>query len=178
MTARGRLVRAAVAAIIAAVLAGCSPTSTAGVLGPATALPSATVRANASSVTVRATAPSAGVDACAVLTAEEIAQVIGTNSGPKGDGGHCSWENTDNYHSVTLDIGDTGTAPDGQLPPPLPGAATAPGPDGIRYSSGNVAEFLIGDRACQIQVVTSVSDDSDRPTAVRLIGVIRQRVHQ
>ena len=115
------------------------------------------------------------IDACSLLTAAEITAVIGTHSAGTGSHGRCSWENEDTYYSVTVEIGDPGTAVGGVLPAPLPGAKTAPGPDGIRYSSSNVAEFLIGDRACQVQVVTSVTDDKDRPTAVAMIKLIRER---
>jgi hypothetical protein len=116
------------------------------------------------------------LDACNLLTDAEIAALIGTNGGGKGSGGSCSWENQDNYHSVSVDIGQSGTAADGKLPTPLPGAKVAAGPDGIRFSSGNIAEFLIGDRACQVQLVTSVTDEKDRPSAVKLIALIRSRV--
>lgn len=154
----------------AAVLVGCASGSTGGSPGVAGAA------GDTPGAAVGAAAPAAGVDPCSLLTADEIHEVIGDNSGPKSVSGTCSWENTDDYHSVTLEIGDHGTAVGGQLREPLPGAATAPGPDGIRFSSGNLAEFVIGDRSCSIQVVTSVSDESDRPTAVRLIGLVRQRL--
>lgn len=142
----------------------------------------ATTTAATANVTTTATPPSApdagnaDLDVCRLLTDAEVAAIIGDNSGGKGGGVECSWENEDNYHSVTIDIGSGGSAPGGALPDPLPGAKTSAGPDGIRYSSGNVVEFLIGDRACQVQVVTSVADETDRPTAVNLIKLIRSRV--
>lgn len=161
--------------VLTVLIAGCGATvaGTASTVNPlATGLAAAEQQARSMAE------PQGGddVDACGLLTAAEIQQVIGQNSGPRGSGRTCTWENTDDYHSVTVDIGVTGSAVDGHLPDPMPGASTEDGPDGIRYSSGNVAEFLIGTRACQIQVVTSVTDNSDRPTMVRLIALIRQRL--
>jgi hypothetical protein len=118
----------------------------------------------------------AEVDACALLTKAEIAAVLEVEVSGTGSGGSCHWEDENTYNSVTLDIGDARTAADGTLPDPLPGAKVEPGPDGIRYSSGNVAEFIVDGRACQVQVVTKVTDESDRPAAVRLIGLVRDRM--
>ncbi len=160
--------------------AGSAPAASApAASAPAASMPAASTAGAPTSTTAPTTAPAAAagdIKACRLLTAAEVTAVIGTNSGPTGSGSTCQWENEQNYHSITVEIGDTGTAVGGTLPAPLPGASTAAGPNGIRFSSGNVAEFLIGDRACQVQVVTSVTDDSDRPTAVRLIGLIRSRV--
>jgi hypothetical protein len=156
-----------------------SSVAAAGAMSDPSAAPSATTAASASSAagpeTDQPAAPGA-IDACGLLTAAEITALIGTHSDGTGSAGQCSWENEDTYHSVTVEIGDPQTASGGVLPAPVPGAKTASGPDGIRFSSGNVAEFLIGDRACQVQVVTSVTDDKDRPTAVALIKLIRDRV--
>lgn len=123
--------------------------------------------------------PDTSVDACALLTATEVTDVIGPNDGggPGNGVGEsvCTWENPETAHSITVSIGMTGTAVGGQLPESAYGE-TEPGPDGIRYAPGNVAEFAVADRACQIQVVTSVTSDSDRPAATRLVGLIRDRV--
>ena len=150
---------------------GATATATAGTAGVPTGA------AGTSAVPAEAGGPAAAgsIDACSLLTAAEITAVMGTHGAGTGSHGRCSWENEDTYYSVTVEIGDPGTAVGGVLPAPLPGAKTTPGPDGIRYSSSNVAEFLIGDRACQVQVVTSVTDDKDRPTAVAMIKLIRER---
>lgn len=121
------------------------------------------------------------LDACTLLTEAEITPVIGANDGGRGngasvDGSNCSWENPDTFHSITVSIGAAGTAASGQLPAKSDYGQTEPGPDGIRFAAGNVAEFVAGDRVCEIQVVTSVTSNSDRPTAVRLIGMIRGRL--
>jgi hypothetical protein len=122
------------------------------------------------------------VDACALLTADEVTQVIGAKgaAGPQarsdGDGGgSCMWEDPDTYHSITISIGSPGTAAGGELPKD-PYVQTEPGPNGIRFGSGGMAEFAVRDRACEIQVVTRVTDNSDRSTAIRLIGLVRGRV--
>jgi hypothetical protein len=120
------------------------------------------------------------VDVCALLTADEVDPVIGTNDGGRrsggDDGGSCVWENPETYHSVTVTIGDTGTAASGELPAESDYGTTEPGPDGIRFAPGNIAEFVADNRSCELQVVTSVTDETDRPTTVRLIGLVRQRL--
>ncbi|MDG4781046.1 hypothetical protein O7614_15470 [Micromonospora sp. WMMD961] len=122
------------------------------------------------------------VDACALLSVDEVTQVIGAtgDTGPRagnsGDGGSsCAWENPDTYHSITVSIGSPGTAVGGNLPTESPYGTTEPGPDGIRFASGGIAEFALRDRSCEIQVVTKVTDDTDRSTAVRLVGLVRDR---
>ncbi|WP_046508897.1 hypothetical protein [Streptomyces odonnellii] len=121
-----------------------------------------------------AAAPAGKVDACTLLKPAEITPVIGKNDGGRPDGGVgesvCLWENPDTYHSVTLSIGSPGTAVPGQP------ASGADSPDGIGFGSGNMAEFVVDDRACTLQVVTSVTDESDRPTAEKLIGLVRTRL--
>jgi hypothetical protein len=121
----------------------------------------------------------APVDTCKLLTPEEVTSIIGKNDGGKRGGGFgdsCVWENPDTSHSISLSIGAAGTAPSGQLDPESDYGATEPGPDGIRFASGNIAEFVTKDRGCEIQVVTSVTTKSDQPTAVRLIGLVRGRI--
>ncbi len=120
--------------------------------------------------------PETVLKVCSLLTSAEIKAIIGTDSGGIGNSSTCEWINEDNEYSVTVEIGDPGTSVGGHLPDPMPGSKIENGPDGIRFSSGNVAEFLIGDRACQVQVVTDVTNDSDRQTQVRLIGLLRGRV--
>jgi hypothetical protein len=121
------------------------------------------------------------VDACALLTAEEVTGVIGAKGGTDPEardngsgGGSCEWENPDTYHSITISIGSPGTAASGELPEdPF---VNEPGPDGIRFGSGGMARFTAQDRACDIQVVTKGTGDTDRSTAIRLIGLVRDRI--
>jgi hypothetical protein len=118
----------------------------------------------------------APVDTCKLLTLEEVTSIIGKNDGGKPGVDSCVWENPDSSHSISLSIGAAGTASSGQLKPESDYGATEPGPDGIRFAPGNIAEFVAKDRDCQIQVVTSVTSNSDRPTAVRLVGLVRGRI--
>ncbi|MDG4832035.1 hypothetical protein O7627_22395 [Solwaraspora sp. WMMD1047] len=130
--------------------------------------------------TAAADAPAEPVDVCALLTPDEVDPVIGANDGGRrsdgDDGGSCVWENPETYHSITVSIGDAGTAASGELPAESDYGTTEPGPDGIRFAPGNIAEFVAGNRSCELQVVTSVTDETDRPTIVRLIGLVRQRL--
>ena len=117
------------------------------------------------------------INVCTLLKADEVTPVIGPNPGGEKEGERrCAWENPETSKSITLSIGAKGTAANGQLPAQSDYGDTEPGPDGIRFGQGNVAEFVVEDRACEIQVVTSVTDNSDRDTAVKLIGLIRGRV--
>nr|MDT0660614.1 hypothetical protein [Micromonospora sp. DSM 115978] len=180
MSVRGSLRRAGyvLAALLMITAAGCGsepsdPGQTADPGGAAGPGPAATADVPASGAEA--------VDVCALLTTDEVTPVIGTNDGGRGgdsggDGGSCVWENPETYHSITVSIGDSGTAANGQLPAESDYGQTEPGPDGIRFAPGNIAEFVVGDRGCEIQVVTSVTDDSDRPDIVRLIGLVRERV--
>ncbi|GAB2948115.1 hypothetical protein GCM10027280_41070 [Micromonospora polyrhachis] len=163
------------AALLLAAAAACTPTS-----GGAPTSDGAGAPGPAGATGPAASTSGPKVDACTLLTTAEVGPVIGPNGGGgPGDGvgeSVCTWENPETYHSITVSIGRTGTAVGGNLPAQSDFGPTEPGPDGIRFGSGNVAEFVVGDRACQIQVVTSVTSESDRPTAIRLIGLIRSRV--
>ena len=114
------------------------------------------------------------IDVCRLLTSEEVTAVIGANNGGRLDpgigAGSCSWRNDETYSSITVRIGRAGTAPSDRLPEPSDYGPTEPGPVGIRFAPGNVAEFAVDGRACDLQVVTDVTTDADRPTAVQMIG--------
>ncbi|BCY09694.1 DUF3558 family protein [Actinoplanes sp. L3-i22] len=131
-----------------------------------------------------ATKKKPAVDSCTLLKADEVKKIIGANSGAKPGGGvgesTCSWENEDNYHSLTVAIGNAKTAPGGKLSKSdtdgLPGAGKAEaGPDGIVFAADNTATFAAGDRECYVQVVTDPTSTKDRDVAVRLIKLIRTR---
>src|SRR5215210_7191309 len=61
------------------------------------------------------------VDACALIDEAKVRALIGdfertATPGVTGaDGGSCTWENKADYHSVTVDVGATGTAAGGAL---------------------------------------------------------------
>ncbi|MGB2569270.1 hypothetical protein ACPFP2_12575 [Micromonospora citrea] len=170
---RGRWWRACAAAVV---ISGAAACGSAPADQPAAAASDPSGSAGATAVEAKQ------VDACALLSIDEVTQVIGAtgDTGPRvgnpGDGGSsCAWENPDTYHSITLDIGSPGTAVGGNLPAESAYGQTEPGPDGIRFASGGIAEFAVRDRACEIQVVTEVTDNTDQSTAVRLIGLVRDR---
>ncbi|MEU8931754.1 hypothetical protein AB0D30_17910 [Streptomyces sp. NPDC048409] len=120
----------------------------------------------------------APVDACTLLKPADVTPVIGKNDGGRPTSGVgesvCGWENPDTYHSITVSVGGPGTAAAGRLKDE-PGATGEAGPDGIRFLSGGVARFAAGDRDCQVQVVTAAGAD-DRSTAVKLVGLLRDRI--
>jgi hypothetical protein len=100
----------------------------------------------------------AAIDACSLISAEDISALLGTTvqgkpgADPKFPG--CTWENKDNYESVTLEIGNPGTAPGNTLAAPdpeFPDVGT-PGPDGMRYLGGGQVEFPAGNRSNTVQV--------------------------
>lgn len=118
-------------------------------------------------------------DSCALLTDDEVTAVIGPHGPGRLDGilaGTCSWANEENYATVTLTVGHLGSAPDGRLPEASVHGATEAGPDGIRFATGDIAEFAVRDRACEIYVLTASGDDDVRPAIVTLAGLVRQRL--
>ncbi|NMH95724.1 hypothetical protein [Pseudonocardia acidicola] len=120
------------------------------------------------------------IDVCRLLTSEEVTAVIGAHNGGRLDpgigAGSCYWRNDETYSSITVRIGRAGTAPGDRLPEPGDYGPTEPGPAGIRFAPNNVAEFAVDGRACDLQVVTDVMTDADRPTAARMIGLVRDRL--
>nr|WP_230416116.1 DUF3558 family protein [Micromonospora tarapacensis] len=156
--------------VVAITLAGSAACSA----EPAT--PTGPDQAASASAAARSDDGAEKIDGCTLLTDAEVTEIIGDNPGGVPGSAGCTWENPDTYHSVTLHIGIPGTAVDGQLPPadPILGEPEE-GPDGMRFSTGEV-EFAGGDRYCTLRVVTSVVDDSDRPTMIRLAGLVRDRL--
>jgi hypothetical protein len=147
-------------------VAGCASESGSGTGAVA-------AESTASSITAAADAGATPVDACALLSAQEVATFIDatvegkpTSNNPAAPG--CSWENPDTYQSVTIDIGGPGTAPNNTLPPlgepgfPVP--ASTPGPDGMRFVAGAV-EFAAGERYNSVQVATPVTMSLDESNA-------------
>ena len=126
-------------------------------------------------------APSAdAVDACALIPEADVQAIIGSNGGGKattgGNGGSCTWENTDTYYSVTVNVGQTDTAANGTLPPLDPAyGEERPLPDGMRALSVGQVEFVAGTRLCDVQVATN-GGDSDQDKAVVLAKAVRDRL--
>lgn len=122
------------------------------------------------------------VDACALLTEDDVEPYVGAGIEGRpnsigGDGGSCTWENPDDYHSVTLEIGLSGTAAGGELPewddtigPERPLS------DGVRAWGGGQVEFVVDTRDCFLQVATTSGGDADEQAAVELIGKVRDQL--
>jgi hypothetical protein len=106
------------------------------------------------------------VDACALLSAEDIEAVIGVpfDGVPSGAGGRseCRWENPDTGESVTVVIGEPNSAR---------------GLDGTRIVAGTV-EFAADDRSNSVRVASAADESPDAAVAaaLRLIERIRPQM--
>lgn len=160
------LVGAAVA--LSCVVAGCQSQS-----GPTSA---------SSSTTHTATA----IDACSMLSPQDISAVLGvtvagksTNKDPEM--GNCSWENPTTEESVSLEIGNPGTARNNTLPAPEAGFPDpgTPGPDGMRLMGGGQVEFAAGNRSNTVQVaMLKLSPDQANSAAIDLARKVTPKVPQ
>jgi hypothetical protein len=127
----------------------------------------------------------APIDACALLSAQDISTVLGTtvagqatSTDPEVPG--CKWENPSTYESVSLEIGNPGTAQHNTLPPPDPGSPDVgtPGPDGMRYLGGGQVVFAAGNRSNTVQVaVLRMSSDEANAAAVDLARKVAPQIH-
>lgn len=145
--------------LAAALVAGCSSTTS----------------GSGSAASPPGSSSAAGVNACTLLSEAEVAAIVpgaGLQEGETG-GKQCTWENTDNYNSVTVTIGEPGTARGGL--PESPYSDSTPGPDGIRFGMGNtIGEFAVAERACEVQIVITGTDT--RPVIASTIAKVRARV--
>jgi len=120
----------------------------------------------------------APVDACKLLEPAEVQQLIGANDGGKGHPGAasiCTWKTADEL-SVTVDVGQVGTAVNG-LPAWDPALGPEkPLPDGMRSLSGGQVQFVAGTRDCAVQVVTDPFSKDDEQKAVALAKVVQSRL--
>jgi hypothetical protein len=177
------IVPAAVAAAL--LLAGCSSTI-AGSAAPAggnPSLPGGIVEAEQQGEDlVQGGAPDENFDVCALLSAAEAEAIVGP--GVKGTANDdvastvCEWEDQDTYHSITLQIGQPGSAPGGKFPKWEPVLGEEPPTvDGTRSLSGGQVEFVAGDRDCTVQVVTAdLGGDKDTATALKLAKEVRGKI--
>ncbi|MGQ9406665.1 hypothetical protein [Mycolicibacterium gilvum] len=110
------------------------------------------------------------IDACALISADEITSLMGTAIVGEATGDNpempgCIWENIDTFESVSVEIGTPNTAIDGALPPPDTafGEATRPGPDGMRFVGNGVVEFAADTRSNTVQVAVNTlrGEDAD-----------------
>ncbi|UJL29571.1 hypothetical protein HZU38_03340 [Mycolicibacterium vanbaalenii] len=128
------------------------------------------------SPTASVAADSAAIDACALLSAQDVSALLGaaiagrsTSTDPTMPG--CIWENADNYESIAIEVGNPGSAANNTLPPPEPGFPDVgtPGPDGMRFLVPGQVEFPAGGRSNMVQVaVMAMSDEEANAAAVDL----------
>lgn len=120
------------------------------------------------------------LDACSMLSEEDIAPLIGpgiegksTSTDP--DMPSCVWENPANYYSVTLNIGNQDTAPNGTVPEE-PGLPKEPGPDGIQFYAPGAAEFAAGGRLNDLQVANGTSKEESDAAVVALVRKVTPQI--
>jgi hypothetical protein len=132
--------------------------------------------------------PAAGapIDACKLVSPEDISKLLGKPIEGKSIGGGpdtpaCTWENPDTYESITVEIGNPGTAINGTLPPPEPGfpEVGTPGPNGMRFLASGMVEFPAGGRSnsVQVAVLALMGQDADN-AAVDLANKIGPQLPQ
>jgi uncharacterized protein YceK len=160
-----RLAWTVVAVLLA--LAGCSSTVS-GTASPEGALPADPAAIVAAEEQASAGSTDSAVDVCALLSAADVAPVVGdgVEGRPSSGGGNCVWENRVDYHSVTVEIGPGGSAPGGALPPWDPSFGPEQAlPDGMRSLGRGQLEFVAGDRDCHVQVATTDADFDEQKVA-------------
>jgi hypothetical protein len=177
------IVTAAAAAVL--LLAGCSSTvaGSAAPTGGTASAPGGIAEAEQQGEDlVEGGAPDENFDVCALLPAAEMEEIVGPGvTGTANDdvaSTVCEWENQDSYHSVTLQIGQPGTAPGGEFRPWEPVLGEEPPTvDGTRSLLGGVVEFVAGDRDCSVQVVTAdLGGSEDDATALELAKEVRAKI--
>ena len=144
--------------------------------------------------TANQTAPASGasgttgaakrIDACSMLSPQDISKVLGVTVQGKSTGkdpqmGDCSWENPSTLESITLQISNPGTARNNTLPAPQAGIPnlSKPGPDGMRLMGGGTVEFAAGNRVNTVQVaVLKLSSDQANSAAIDLARKISPQV--
>jgi hypothetical protein len=141
---------------------------------------------SASSPSAAAAAPQirSRVDACSMVAPQEISSLLGVSvagvsTGKDPGRGDCTWTNASTDESVSLRIGNPGTALKDTLPAPEPGFPdpTTPGPDGMRYLGSGGVKFAAGDRVDTVQVaVLRLSADQANAAAVTLAREIAPQV--
>lgn len=116
------------------------------------------------------------VEACTLLEPAEVRAVVpgAPAEGEEQGVGYCTWEDPETSDSVTVRIGSAGTAIGGKLGEPESPGDTEAGPDGIRFTmGGTTAEFVAGDRVCDVQVVNGADV---KAALVTLVGKVKSRV--
>jgi hypothetical protein len=160
------------AATLAAVV-GCGSSDTGGGASPRDA------KSSASSISA-AGDESAPIDACALLSPDDISALLGAPVEGASSDSRCVWENPANLESVSVEIGSPDTAANGTLRPPEPGLENVytPGPDGMRFLGPGSVEFVAGGRSntVQVAVLGMIGDGSANDAAVDLARKIGPQI--
>lgn len=128
--------------------------------------------------------PSDSVDACSLLTNEDVSQVLGgpvVGAGPTFGPGEslCAWEIEGDW-SVTVSVGTPGTAPGNQFDPETAlylGIADPVGSfEGAYYVGLGIVAFAVDERVNTIQVVSPAGEEASRSGAETLAPVVAQRL--
>jgi hypothetical protein len=119
------------------------------------------------------------IDACALISAQDITRLLGIPVEGTSTGTGCLWENPENYESISLEIGSPDTASGGALPPPEAGfpEVGTPGPDGMRFLGGGSVEFPAGGRSniVQVAVLSMLGEQADE-AAIDLARKVGPRI--
>lgn len=118
------------------------------------------------------------VDVCSILTDAEVnAYLMGTSQGQSMSDNGCEWYNPDTEETVTLTVGQPGTAASGVLEEPSIYGETESTPEvgGVaRFApSLRIVEFIAGDRLCELQA--AILDDG-RGAAIALATLVYERL--
>jgi hypothetical protein len=114
------------------------------------------------------------VDPCALVTAEELAPLVGDAQGHRADASYteiCDWKGRGN--GVELVVGAIGSAP-GDVVPDDPILHPKPIGDGLAASSSGLVEFAAGERVFIVAV--DVDGKQDRDRGAQLARAVRGRI--
>ena len=129
-------------------------------------------KSSASSISAAGDESVAPIDACALLSPDDVSALLGAPVEGASSDSRCVWENPDNLESVSVEIGSPDTAANGTLRPPEPGLENmyTPGPDGMRFLGPGSVEFVAGGRSntVQVAVLDMIGDGSANDAAVDL----------
>jgi hypothetical protein len=124
------------------------------------------------------------VDACGLITDEEASAILGetvdrtTPTKGGGTGNTCEWHTPGSY-SITIEVGDDGTAPNDELKvDPImgdPKPAPALGDKGALLPGGSVY-FAAGNRLNNVQVVSKTAGGADDQAAIDLAVKISPKI--
>jgi hypothetical protein len=178
--ASGRLPSLLVLAVVCGVLTGCGSNASSTGAGNQSRAQSAasSLESGAGRPDAAESDGAAALDACALIDAADITKLLGvpvdgksTSTDPKFPPG-CMWENPANLESISLEIGNPGTASGNTLPAPEAGFPdlTTPGPDGMRFLGPGSVEFAAGGRSntVQVAVLSMLSGEQANDAAVGL----------